>query len=379
MPAIAKDNAGVEHRDLSLDIRNISVECTGSLTVAMLLKPFEEGADGVLVAGCAKGECHFINGNEYVVERVEEAKRLLSSLGYKKEALEFRLMEDTTGAAYEQMIGHFLNLVRRLGTEDIIEETNAEFCLECGVCTGICPISRYDKGFSPRNLVEKALLSLDSEITSSHDIWTCLTCKRCEEVCPAEVDFVGFIRRMRSISLAQGNAAIQTHAGILQEIRLIQARGERKQRLDWLDEGLVDNNNDIAYFVGCTPIFDIVFGYLHINPIESTRSILKLLNMAGIKPAISSHEVCCGHDSYWNGEYAIFKALAEKNLSWIKRGRFKKLIFGCPEGYHIFKEVYPEVFGELDFKVVFWTELFASTEVNLPSFTKDECHTCYLP
>ena len=54
----------------------------------MLLKAFCSGADGVMVAGCEEGSCHFINGNLRAKKRVEYAKKLLEETGVNPDRLE---------------------------------------------------------------------------------------------------------------------------------------------------------------------------------------------------------------------------------------------------------------------------------------------------
>ncbi|MBN1232938.1 MAG: hydrogenase iron-sulfur subunit [Candidatus Coatesbacteria bacterium] len=364
-PSIAADNAGVEKRSIPDDMRIITVECTGSLTTAMLIQPFEEGARGVLVLGCSAGECHFVNGNEFAKTRVEEAKSILKWLGHRSESLEINLMSDTSGAAFEDIVNRFASRINRLQITEMIEQTNAEYCLECGVCTGICPMSRINKSFSPRIIVEDCLLSLESEILSSDIIWTCLTCKTCEEVCPSKVNFTDFIRQLRDKAADSGAHMALTHAGILQQTRLLEAKEPRKKTFEWLNCEKKSLDTDIAYFAGCAPVYDIVFKYLDLKITDSTNAILNLLRLAGINPALSPDEVCCGHDAYWNGELDVFKRLARHNLEWIKKGNYKTVIFGCPEGYHTFKNIYPRELGESSLEVLFWTDIIMENKYAL--------------
>lgn len=62
-------------------IRIVRVPCTGKVDVAHLLRAIEKGADGVYVVGCKEGECHYKKGNFRARKRVEQAKKVLSSIG----------------------------------------------------------------------------------------------------------------------------------------------------------------------------------------------------------------------------------------------------------------------------------------------------------
>ena len=51
-----------------------------------------------------------------------------------------------------------------MNLEDIIQKTKTYYCLECGKCTSICPIAKYDPSFSPRMMIENALLGFEDEL-----------------------------------------------------------------------------------------------------------------------------------------------------------------------------------------------------------------------
>ena len=62
-------------------IRIVSVPCTGKVDVIHLLRSFEKGADGVYVVGCIEGECRYNKGNFRARKRVEQAQKILESVG----------------------------------------------------------------------------------------------------------------------------------------------------------------------------------------------------------------------------------------------------------------------------------------------------------
>jgi len=65
--------------------------------------------------------------------------------------------------------------------EDIIQETKTYYCLECGKCTSICPVARYDSSFSPRQMIENALLGFGDELLLNRELFSCLTCYACQK------------------------------------------------------------------------------------------------------------------------------------------------------------------------------------------------------
>jgi len=141
----------------------------------------------------------------------------------------------------------------------------------------------------------------------------------------------------------------------------------------------VAEKGDILYFTGCLPYFHYMFkdtgietAYAHIadNTPLIAQSAIAILNKAGIEPILLSQERCCGHDAYWNGDITTFEKLARLNVAAIEETGAKTVLFSCPEGLLAFKEMYPEVVGDLNFEVAhiseFYNELIRKQKIVLP-------------
>ena len=63
------------------NVKVVKVPCTGRVDILLMLKAFESGVDGVYVAGCMEGECHYLRGNLRARRRVEYVKGLLDEVG----------------------------------------------------------------------------------------------------------------------------------------------------------------------------------------------------------------------------------------------------------------------------------------------------------
>lgn len=233
---------------------------------------------------------------------------------------------------------------------DLINTTKTYYCLDCGVCTGSCPVSRVFPEFSPRQIIERSLYDLEE--LSDHTIWSCLTCAQCSVRCPADINFPEFIRLMRDQAHLLGFDGVPAHNGMLQTIMSIQTRDVQQNRMHWIEDGKTRETGDVFYFVGCRPYFDVIFRDIDAGSITGAQNVLKVLNACGVEPVVSNNERCCGHDALWNGNEEKFKQLARLNLNLISSSGAKQVIFSCPEGYHTFKNFYPKYFGELDFKPV---------------------------
>jgi heterodisulfide reductase subunit D len=240
-----------------------------------------------------------------------------------------------------------------------LTQKQIDYCMECGVCTGSCPVSRVLPSFSPRQMIKRAVSEPDGDISRLHEIWACLSCGRCSNRCPVEIDFPEFLRAFRVKAREDGNLPFESHHGIMQAIADLQTGDVRQRRTDWAEAGTFAEKGDYFYFVGCLPYFDVIFSYLNISPLQSARGVLAILNRLGMTPVISDDERCCGHDALWSGNEETFRKLAKHNLEVIAASGAKTVLFSCPEGYTTFRDYYPRYFGDLPFEVIHMTEFLA--------------------
>ena len=249
---------------------------------------------------------------------------------------------------------------------EAIKKTRAYYCLECGKCTGVCPVSKFNRGYSPRSLLIKALRGNYEELVKDKTLWTCLTCGLCDERCPSDINYIELIKTAREVAHGVGEEGVCSHGGAFQSLMRIMTSKELKQnRLEWISEDLkVASQGDIVYFVGCLPYFDVFFSDIGVSTLDAARSTVKILNYLGINPVLLADERCCGHDLLWIGDVDNFKRLAKHNIEVIEKVGAKKVIFSCPECYRTFKKDYPTYFGELKFDVQHIVELIAKEIAN---------------
>jgi heterodisulfide reductase subunit D len=241
----------------------------------------------------------------------------------------------------------------------LIDKTKVYYCLECGKCTGVCPVSKFDGQFSPRQLVEKALISEENEIVEDKEIWSCLTCKLCTKLCPSFVDFLGFITELRKKALRRGNTGISAHGNILQSVREAMTGDINQNRERVFSKGCkVTKKADVLLFVGCQPYFDILFREIGYSGKDMVSNVVQILNKIGITPAVLPNEVCCGHDALWSGNEKAFETLAKKNIDMINNSGAKQIITFCPECTSVLKDEYTK-FG-MDIEVQHITEFVSN-------------------
>jgi heterodisulfide reductase subunit D len=232
----------------------------------------------------------------------------------------------------------------------MVDTTKTYYCLDCGVCTGSCPVARVFPDFSPRQIVERSLYELEEP--SDETIWSCLTCAQCSVRCPAGINFPEFIRLVRDEAHSKGFDGVPAHNGMLQTITDIQAKGIKQNRTYWIGDLKTRQTGDVFYFVGCRPYYDVIFKGIDAGSTKGAQNVVKMLNSCGVEPVVSNDERCCGHDALWNGNEEKFKKLAQMNLDVIRASGAKQVVFSCPEGYYTFKNYYPKYFGELGFEPV---------------------------
>ena len=114
-PYICADNAGADRKPYPPNVKIVSVNCTGRITTAFLLRAFKEGAHGVMVAACGLGECHYISGNEECRKRVEETASLLALSGIDKKRLAMEYFSDVHGSVFASVMDRFVKKIRKLG------------------------------------------------------------------------------------------------------------------------------------------------------------------------------------------------------------------------------------------------------------------------
>jgi Fe-S oxidoreductase len=241
--------------------------------------------------------------------------------------------------------------------DDLIEDTGAFDCVECGKCTSVCPLAEINQEFAPRLIVVKAQAGLEG-LPKERDIWSCLTCGLCNDMCPYKVDFTEFIRGMRTEAVHHGASPLCSKGGLIQTMARIMTSPELVQnRLGWVTDDLkIADKGDIYFFTGCSAHFDHIFEERDIKTSEILKSAVKIMNAAGITPVVSNGEVCCGHDLNWVGNEDHFEALMDKNLDVIKETGAKTVVFICPECMRTFDFDYKDIAGDLDFEVLHISE-----------------------
>jgi len=119
------DLAGSMRLKYPTGVRIIRTPCTGRLEVEYYMKALEKGADGVLVAGCLEGGCHFIDGNLFAKKRVNAIREMLEECGIEKERLKMINVSAAMAIPLVEIIKNMVEEIKKIGPNPVkIENSN---------------------------------------------------------------------------------------------------------------------------------------------------------------------------------------------------------------------------------------------------------------
>ena len=260
---------------------------------------------------------------------------------------------------------------------------DTDSCTVCGRCTSVCPANITGKPLDPREMVLKtgevaasvagvsppvsSLLVLDGEgglfdRVRPEEVFACVTCRACDEICPVNIEIVDRILDMRRYltmmesefpsELGKAFMAMENQSnpwGLGQ-----QARGEWTRELDFEVPVLGENGKttaDYLWFVGCAGSYD------DRNTAVSV-ALARLLRKAGIDFAIlSKREVCSGDPARRAGNELVFQQLALQNISTFGEMGVSRVITQCAHCFNTIANEYPQFGG--NYEVVHHSQLLA--------------------
>ncbi len=109
------DLAGVSRIQYPPTTRIIRVMCSSRIDSAFILKAFLHGADGVLVAGCHLGDCHYIEGNYNAEKRMKKTAQALERLGFENRRFRLEWISASEGAKFARVVAEFTSQIKELG------------------------------------------------------------------------------------------------------------------------------------------------------------------------------------------------------------------------------------------------------------------------
>lgn len=342
----------------------IRVNCLGTLDILTVLKAFREGYDGIILTGCHIGDCHYVSGNNHCHEQMARLKEMLDILGLDSRRLRVEEVSSAEGTKFARVVNEFWAEILALGPSPLAAGKKAKpavaesapaaalpvnendlLCIQCGKCESFCPLNKVDPAFSPRRLQLQSKTSPAHELLKKKEIWKCLTCNTCGEVCAAKTKWVDYIRDLRQAAGPDDLEPECKHGNVLDTLFEIMANEALVQKRLQPFAGLkIAEQGEVMLFTGCSVYFNTIFDFA--DSTATVRGAVKIMNHLGLAPVILKDEKCCGYDSLFRGKKELFEDLRRQNIAAIERVRPKVIYTTCAECAYALRTYYlPEFKG----------------------------------
>ena len=115
------DLAGTSRIKYPPNIKSIRVMCSGRVDPVFILEALKKGADGVLVAGCHPGDCHYQSGNYKTNRRIKLLKKLLGEMGVEPQRVRFDYVSASEGHKFASVVTEFVDELKKIGPNPVKE------------------------------------------------------------------------------------------------------------------------------------------------------------------------------------------------------------------------------------------------------------------
>ena len=110
------DLAGTSRMKIKPYFRVIRAMCSGRIEPTFVFQAFAQGADGVMIAGCHPGDCHYNSGNYKEMRRVMLLRNMLPQLGIEPERLRLDWISASEAPKFQSAVNGFIDEVTELGS-----------------------------------------------------------------------------------------------------------------------------------------------------------------------------------------------------------------------------------------------------------------------
>jgi len=249
------------------------------------------------------------------------------------------------------------------------QRLDLDACVSCGRCEEVCPASVARQPLSPKEfiasmkeLVRKAhgqegVVEIVDNAFDQDFIWYCLTCMACSQACPAFIPHVDILVEIRRNEISMKGRA---DADVSRVIRSMETNGNpfgsQIKRVEWvksLDVPVLDEGDacEVLYWIGCLTTFDE-------DKQEIAQRLIQILGACGVDfRVLGKAETCCGDPARVCGAENLFQTIAKSQVDELNKRDFKTLLVSCPHCYNVLKNEYPQFGGRFD--VVHHSEFLA--------------------
>ncbi len=251
-------------------------------------------------------------------------------------------------------------------------------CTECGRCSSNCPATATQKPLAPRQLLldlrdylyrhQDEMIKKRSRRGSENDtdvaevgenivgsviqdetLWSCLTCRACEEACPPMIEYVDKIVDMRR-HLVQEESRFPKE--LTRTFKNMETQSnpwgiDSEQRFEWAAgmniPTLADKPDaEFLYYVGCAGSYDD-------RNKKTTQAFVRVLQKAGVDFAcLGREELCNGETARRLGNEYLYQSMAQMLIETLNNYRVRKIIVNCPHCFNTIKNEFPQFGGSYE-------------------------------
>ncbi|MFO7624211.1 MAG: heterodisulfide reductase-related iron-sulfur binding cluster [Anaerolineales bacterium] len=245
-------------------------------------------------------------------------------------------------------------------------------CVSCGRCDDVCPAAISGMPYSPRTFIrslrEVMITNLVktngsngkngqelAEVLPEDIAWSCTTCGACLTRCPAFVNPVDEVIDLRRYQVLTSGKMPKS---VGDTIRNMERQGNpwgmpAEDRLAWAD-GLEIRELSPGDETDVLLFLGCAFAYDDRNK-KVAQSFVRLLQKAGVDFGILGYdEICCGETARRLGNEYLFQEFAKQNIEVLSKVKFNRVVTQCPHCFNTLKNEYPQIGG--NFKVQHYTE-----------------------
>jgi len=371
---------------LSLGSEAVTERGTGGGKVALLGINAISAEDGTIlfmehsrnITKCLREASHiiFLAGLEKVVRNIEDA--LLQTLCVGLFGLEGIGAELRVESIEKALSGGGLSISRSTNPQisiilldngrSAIREGFKEllYCIGCRACNAVCPsFLAYERVFEgPRSWIRmfNEVYGATKVAIGSELIWSCRTCKACEERCPLSIDMKQIEKFIKMRERLVEEARIAPTLRDALNFTLLhgnpwgRARGKRGEWASKLGiEKFDSSKHDILYYVGCAPSYDARCQSMAV-------SLSRIFRAVGVRFGIlGEDETCCGAEMRRIGESGLFEELSTRNRELYEKLGVKRIVTTSPHCFNTFKNEYG-----MNIEVLHYTQLLAKLVHKIP-------------
>jgi Fe-S oxidoreductase len=238
-----------------------------------------------------------------------------------------------------------------------VEKYDLLGCIQCGRCTGGCPVSLR----TPLNIRRFMYDTLNEDqldgLSEREEIWDCTTCWTCAARCPKGLEPMEVLLGLRAVKIGEG----KIQPTVRDALQSVHQNGNpwgmpQAKRYDWvgdLDVKIIEpeaeEKTDVMIFLCCTDAYDT-------RVIKVTQALVRVLKKAGVDFGfIGEEESCCGAEVRRLGEEDLFEYCDEENVEIFNSYNVGRIVTISPHCYNTFKKEY----HGLKHPVLHYTELVA--------------------